>query len=247
MGPDTHLGLREEELPEACGRVRASGGRLRLTGLHFHRGSQVLDPAAIADHFGTALELAAAVHREHHPIGKVNFGGGWGVDYWDGQAPLDLVDLAGRLAPIFDGPAARALPADCRWIVEPGRFLVAEAGIFAVSIRHAKQGYERHFAVADGGIHHCHMLSGGLGQVLRRDFRHEIWPAQPPAPGAAPCDASLAGPLCLPHDLLLQRAAWPGGPPRAGDRVVFFNCGAYGLTASPSQFLGHPPPRELLL
>ncbi len=249
MGGDAQFGLREDELDAAVDRVLGAPAALALEGLHVHQGSQVLDARAMVARFEATLGVAARVAARAGPLAKLNLGGGFGVDYWEGQAPLDLDALGRGVEALLAGPAGAAASGGCRLLVEPGRFLAAEAGVFAVSVRHVKEGYERTFAIADSGLHHASLLSGGLGQVLRRDFRHVVLPAgapssAPPAPGARP--VSLAGPLCLPQDVLLTDAPWPPPGPRRGDTVCFLNCGAYGRSASPVGFLGHEACAEVV-
>jgi diaminopimelate decarboxylase len=96
--------------------------------------------------------------------------------------------------------------------------------------------------VVDGGLHHQLAASGNFGQVIRRNFpvalAHQV--------DAEPAEtASVVGCLCTPLDLLADEAALPAA--QVGDLVVVFLAGAYGLTASPTAFLGHPAPPEVLL
>jgi diaminopimelate decarboxylase len=96
------------------------------------------------------------------------------------------------------------------------------------------------FLVCDGGMHHHLAASGNFGQVLRKNY--------PAMVNARPGDretASVVGPLCTPLDLLADRADL--GVAQEGDLVVVFQSGAYGKTASPREFLGHPEVVEALV
>ncbi|MEG2901945.1 MAG: pyridoxal-dependent decarboxylase, exosortase A system-associated, partial [Massilia sp.] len=97
------------------------------------------------------------------------------------------------------------------------------------------------FLVLDGGMHHHLAASGNLGQVIRKNYPVAIGNRMAP-------DGSLAsatGPLCTPLDILADRMEL--GHARIGDLVVVFQSGAYGASASPAMFLGHPPALEVLL
>jgi diaminopimelate decarboxylase len=246
MGPDNQFGLREDDVPDACTLLQRHRDRLRLVGLHVHAGSQILNATTLVDNVRITLEHAAELEQRCGPLSKVNFGGGWGVEYWDGQSPLDLDAVREQVRAVMDGSARHRLNDACRFHVEPGRFLVAESGVFVVSIRYVKRGYSKLFAIADGGISQNSLLGGGIGQVLRRDGHYEILPKSPSEAGVT-TRAVVSGPLCLPHDILLNDAPWPNDVPVRGDRICFFNCGAYGLSASPVHFLGHRPAQEILV
>ena len=98
------------------------------------------------------------------------------------------------------------------------------------------------FLVTDGGLHHHLAASGNFGQVIRKNYPVAIGNRM----GASDVEqASVVGPLCTPLDLLADRMTLP--VPDAGDLVVVFQSGAYGLTASPTRFLSHAEPAELLV
>jgi diaminopimelate decarboxylase len=128
------------------------------------------------------------------------------------------------------------------YAVELGRWIVAEAGVYLTRVVDRKESGGEVFLVVDGGLHHQLAATGNFGTVVRRNYpvalaRNVL--------GGAEETVSIVGPLCTPLDRLADRI----GLPRAevGDVIAVFLAGAYGKTASPEGFLGHPPARELLL
>ena len=127
-------------------------------------------------------------------------------------------------------------------MVELGRYIVGECGVYVTRIVDRKVSRGSTFLVVDGGLHHQLAASGNFGQVFRRNY--------PVAIGNRISEqttetASVVGCLCTPLDLLGDDVALPAA--NIGDLVVVFQAGAYGLTASPTAFLGHPPPVEVLV
>ncbi|MFP4309680.1 MAG: alanine racemase [Desulfococcaceae bacterium] len=248
MAGATQFGIDAAEMDDALAEIRKAGERLRFSGIHVHAGSQVLDSTHVVDTLEAVLELAQQAESEGKmPCRKINFGGGWGVPYFPGQEPLDLELIAEELADLLDDSGYRQLVSRCRLILEPGRFLTAEAGVFAARVLYRKRVRGREVAVLDGGMHQNYLIVGGMGQVIRRNFEMDAIPnpaAPPPEPMSLELD--VAGPLCTPQDLLAERFA-VYHQVRPGDSIVFFNCGAYGATASPVDFLSHPRPEQILV
>jgi len=126
--------------------------------------------------------------------------------------------------------------------IELGRYLVGEAGVYVCRVVDRKISRGHAFLVTDGGLHHHLAASGNFGQVIRKNY--------PVAIGNRMSDAereiaSVVGPLCTPLDLLGDRMELPKA--QVGDYVVVFQSGAYGASASPQAFLGHPPALEALV
>ena len=100
----------------------------------------------------------------------------------------------------------------------------------------------RTYLVVDGGMHHQLAASGNFGQVIRRNYPIVVGNRLAEAPGGV---ATVVGCLCTPLDLLGDEVRLPDA--QIGDLIVVFQAGAYGLTASPTAFLGHPLPVEVLV
>jgi diaminopimelate decarboxylase len=127
-------------------------------------------------------------------------------------------------------------------VIELGRYLVAEAGIYVCRVVDRKVSRGQTFLVTDGGLHHHLAASGNFGQVIRKNYPVVIGNR---VEGGEREIASVVGPLCTPLDLLADQMEMAKAEP--GDLVVVFQSGAYGLTASPAAFLSHPHAREVLV
>ena len=210
-------------------------------GLHIFAGSQALDPAAIIETQAATLALAARLADEIGVMPPlVNLGGGFGIPYFPGEVPVDVESIGLAL-----GEQLAARPASLRgtrFAIELGRWLVGEAGVYLTRVVDRKESRGETFLVMDGGLHHQLAATGNLGTVVRRNYPVAIASAALDAPTET---VSVVGPLCTPLDRLADRVTLPVAQP--GDLVAVFMAGAYGLTASPTAFLGHPAPRELLV
>ncbi len=245
MSGDTQFGMPVELAAETLRFIKKQPETLSFTGIHVHSGSQMLSAAAVLQNFRTILDLALEISRLNIlPIGKINFGGGWGIKYFSNQSSLDLKQLGGGLNELFNDHKYSCL-SHARRIVEPGRFLVGECGLYVTTVLYRKPGVEREFLIVDGGMHQNYLLAGGMGQVIRRNFEMDAI-SRNPAPGRAGAAYDIAGCLCTPQDILATNFH-SEREIREGDRIAFFNTGAYGLTASPTHFLSHNPPIERIV
>ncbi len=211
-------------------------------GFHVFAGSQSLDASALIEAQNASLDLVAALTAEvGTPPPLVNLGGGFGIPYFAGMQPLDLEpignNLRNRLEKLPDSLR------QTRFALELGRWLVGEAGVYVTRIVDRKTSRRRLFLVCDGGMHHQLAASGNLGAVVRRNYPVALANDFGGDPDAEP--ATIVGPLCTPLDILADEIALPSA--NEGDLIAVFLAGAYGLTASPQAFLGHPSPRELLV
>lgn len=210
-------------------------------GLHIFAGSQALDPEAIAETQAATVALAADIAEA---VGKapplVNLGGGFGIPYFPGDVPLDVERVGAALGQALASRAA--VLADARFAIELGRWLVGEAGVYLTRIVDRKISHGQVFLVTDGGLHHQLAASGNFGTVVRRNYPVAIANrfGQP-----AEEEASVVGCLCTPLDRLGDQVGLPRA--EAGDVVALFMAGAYGASASPAAFLGHPPAIEMLV
>jgi diaminopimelate decarboxylase len=132
--------------------------------------------------------------------------------------------------------------AGTRFVVEPGRYLVGEAGIYVTRINDIKISRGKKFLIADGGMHHHLAASGNLGQVIKRNFPlallHKLDEESEET-------VDVVGPLCTPLDVLAREVSLPSAA--IGDLLGVFQSGAYARTASPLGFLSHPTPAEVLV
>ena len=233
------FGVDVEEAPALLERSRAAG--MLLAGLHIFAGSQNLRAEVIMEAQRRSMTLALDLLR---PTGLapefINIGGGFGIPYFPGDEPLDLAAVGSNLHDL-DAELQTALP-QTHPVVELGRYIVGEAGVYVARVIDRKVSRGQVYLITDGGMHHHLAASGNLGQVLRKNYPVAIANRmQEPATERA----TITGPLCTPLDVLADRVALPKA--QVGDLVVVFQSGAYGLTASPTKFLSHPAPQELLV
>lgn len=238
-GGPKQFGIDAEQVPALLREIGALG--LGFEGFHIFSGSQNLRPEAICEAQSKALELACRLAADApQPVRVLNIGGGFGVPYFPGEQPLDLVPIGVNLREVVDR-SRRELPA-AGVVIELGRYLVAEAGIYVCRVVDRKVSRGQVFLVTDGGLHHHLAASGNFGQVIRKNYPVVIGNR---VQGRTRELASVVGPLCTPLDLLADRMELARAD--EGDLVVVFQSGAYGLTASPINFLSHPRPVEVLV
>lgn len=242
-GKPSPFGFDEETLPEVVEAV-AARRHLQLAGVHIFSGTQILDAAVLLAQWNHGLDIAKRVAAHaRHALASIDLGGGLGIPYYDGDAALDLTALAQGIAALRRRQQASPAIRSARIVVEPGRFLVGEAGLYVMAVNAVKRSRGSTFVITDGGMHHHLAASGNLGQVIKRDYPLLAPARLADSPHAAP--VSVVGPLCTPLDTLARRASLP--PLAAGDLVAVLQSGAYGPSASPAAFLSHPPPTEVLI
>lgn len=233
------FGVDADRAPALVKRLIDAGADWR--GLHIYAGSQTLDADAIIEAQAATVALAAGIaDAVGAPPPTVNLGGGFGIPYFSGDAPLDIARVGAALGDCLSRrPAALR---DTAFAIELGRWLVGEAGVYLTRIVDRKTSHGETFLVVDGGLHHQLAASGNFGTVVRRNY-----PIALAGRFSAPADeeASVVGCLCTPLDRLGDKVALPRAEP--GDVIVIFMAGAYGASASPAAFLGHPAALELLV
>jgi diaminopimelate decarboxylase len=211
-------------------------------GFHVFAGSQNLNADILREAQTRTVDLVLSLaRRAPQPVRYVNLGGGFGVPYFVNDSPLDLGAVGAHLAGLVAERLGPELP-QAEVVVELGRYLVGEAGVYVTRVVDRKESRGRTYLVVDGGMHHQLAASGNFGQVIRRNYPIAIGSRMDAAPDE---HVTVVGCLCTPLDLLGDDVALPRAD--VGDLVVLFQAGAYGLTASPTAFLGHPQPAEVLV
>ncbi|HZG07636.1 MAG TPA: pyridoxal-dependent decarboxylase, exosortase A system-associated [Allosphingosinicella sp.] len=233
------FGVDAERVPALVRRLLESEADWR--GFHIFAGSQALEASALVEAQRATLALAARLAEAAGAAPPmINLGGGFGIPYVHGERPLDVEAVGAALAQTL---AARPpILGHTGFAIELGRWLVGEAGVYLTRIVDRKESHGKTFLVTDGGMHHQLAASGNFGQVVRRNFPVAIASRFAAAPEE---EVSIVGCLCTPLDRLGDDVALPIA--RVGDLVAVFLAGAYGLSASPQAFLGHPPAREILV
>ncbi|SOR28881.1 putative ornithine/diaminopimelate PLP-dependent decarboxylase [Methylorubrum extorquens] len=240
-GKPSPFGFDEEDIEAAIDTVEAAP-RLRLVGLHLFAGTQGLKADTLLGQWTYGLGLAARIaNRIGRPLETIDLGGGLGIPYFSGDTALDLSAIRAGLPDLIATLRADPLMARARVVLEPGRYLTGPAGVYVARVLAVKESRGSRFVITDGGMHHHLAASGNLGQIVKRDFPL----AAVTDVGGERAATAVVGPLCTPLDMLARAAALP--PLAEGDFVAVLQSGAYGLTASPTGFLSHPTPAEVLV
>ena len=174
------------------------------------------------------------------PIRMLNIGGGFGIPYFPGEKALDFISVSKNLHRLLDEKKQQL--SNTQVAIELGRYLVAEAGIYVCRVLERKISRGQVFLITDGGLNHHLAASGNFGQVIRKNYPVVVGNK---IIGPERENVSVVGPLCTPLDLLADQIEMAKAD--VGDLIVVFQSGAYGLSASPTAFLNHPPPTEVLV
>jgi diaminopimelate decarboxylase len=238
-GGPKQFGIDAERVPALFSRAKALN--VQFVGLHIFSGSQNLRAESIVEAQQKSVELALQLaDQAPEPIKLLNIGGGFGIPYFPGDKPLDLTPISQNLEDLLVR-TRRSLP-EAQMVIELGRYLVGEAGIYVCRVIDRKVSRGEVFLITDGGLHHHLAASGNFGQVIRKNYPVVIANR---VHGKEREIANIVGPLCTPLDTLASRMDLAHAQP--GDLVAVLQSGAYGLTASPTRFLGHPAPMEVLV
>jgi len=239
-GGSQQFGLDSERVPALLKELALAD--LELLGFHIFGGSQNLDAAILCDAQRKTVDLALRLARDAPaPVRYLNIGGGFGIPYFEGARTLNLPAIGHNLEALITEAIRPYIP-DARILVELGRYIVGECGFYVTRVIDKKVSRGKTFLVVDGGLHHQLAASGNFGQVIRRNFPVAIGNR---SDSDAAETVSIVGCLCTPLDLLADNVSLPKAD--VGDLVVIFQAGAYGLTASPTSFLSHPAPVEVLV
>ncbi|WP_407180097.1 pyridoxal-dependent decarboxylase, exosortase A system-associated [Bradyrhizobium sp. STM 3562] len=238
-GGPQQFGIDAEKVPSLLADLAAAD--VEFLGFHVFAGSQNLNADFLCLAQRRTVDLILRLADKSPPVRYVNLGGGFGIPYFDKDQPLDLRAIGANLAQLLETAIQPNLP-EARVVIELGRYIVGECGVYVTRVVDRKESRGREYLVVDGGLHHQLAASGNFGQVIRRNY--------PIAVGNRLCEdvgeaVTVVGCLCTPLDLLGDNVRLPRA--EIGDLIVLFQAGAYGLTASPTAFLGHPPPLEVLI
>jgi len=233
------FGIDAEMVPGVLAGIGALG--LHFRGFHIFSGSQNLRPDSLIEAQTASFELAYRLAESAPgPVELLNIGGGFGIPYFPGEQRLDLSAVSDNLVGRLDECRERLGGAEV--VIELGRYLVGEAGVYVTRVIDKKVSRGQTYLVCDGGLHHHLAASGNFGQVIRKNY--PVVTAHRVNDGPRE-NVSVVGPLCTPLDLLADKMDL--GAAEAGDLIVVLQSGAYGYTASPHHFLSHPAPLEVLV
>ncbi len=238
-GGAKQFGVDAERVPSMLARMH--GLKLNFEGFHIFCGSQNLNAAAIQEAQERTIQLGLSLAKQAScPIRLLNIGGGFGIPYFPGDKELDLKSVCKNLHRLINETKKHA--PNTRIEIELGRYIVAESGIYVCRVLERKISRKRVFLITDGGLHHHLAASGNFGQVIRKNYPVVVGNK---VVGHERESVTVVGPLCTPLDLLADEVEMAKAD--VGDLIVVFQSGAYGLTASPTKFLNHPEPVEVLV
>ena len=235
-GTATPFGLDEAEVPEAVKRVEASS-HLRLQGFHVHAMShqqQVERHEQLLDLYLERWAQWKALANRPEAVTHLNVGGGIGVDYLSGERfdwPRLCRHLERRLGALADAPVVR---------FEPGRFISAYCGYYAIEVLDSKSSHGQHFLICRGGTHQFRL-------PVAQGHDHPVihLPAAGREPSGVSRPYSVVGQLCTPKDVLSRGRQLVD--PAVGDLLVLPMAGAYGYNISHADFLCHPRPEQVFV
>jgi len=241
-GRPAPFGVDEEMLDSVLEAVLRDSA-LQFRGIHLFAGTQILEAGTLVNQYRHGLDVARhAAKLTGSPLHTVDFGGGLGIPYFAHEKELDLGQLHSGLSSLFAEVDAEAIFEGTQFLLEPGRFLVGEAGIYVARVNDIKVSRGKKFLILDGGMNHHLAASGNLGQTIKRNYPVALLNRL-----GAPCEETVdvVGPLCTPLDTVARSVLLPRA--EIGDLFGIFQSGAYGRSASPLGFLSHPAPPEVWL
>jgi diaminopimelate decarboxylase len=220
------FGVPKEEAIELYHRAAASP-HLKILGAACHIGSQILEVAPFLEALDELLKLAETLRSVGIALEFLDLGGGWGIPYAD-EPPLDAQRLMREYVDRLTG-------SPCRLILEPGRALVADAGVLLARVLYVKRRPEKSFVVVDAGMN-------DLMRPALYGSHHEILPVVKRSGPSLRAD--VVGPLCETGDFLARDREMAEVEP--GDLIAIMTAGAYGFVLS-SNYNSRPRPAEVLV
>ncbi len=240
-GVSKQFGIDEECVGEIFSKTKKYTNTC-INGIHVYMGTQILDANLLADNFSNILDIAKEIEKEYSvKLSFIDFGGGLGIPYFNGEQPLDLEILRKKLVEIINVNSQHFDFTQIKMILESGRFIIAESGYFLTKILYKKKSRNKTYLITDGGSN-VHSSAAGIGRFVRHNFPINILNRSGVNKDIEKVD--IVGPLCTPTDVLGQNVELPVS--EEGDIVVILNSGAYGLSASLINFLSHSKPAEVL-
>ena len=241
-GKPSPFGIDEEQMDDALDAILPLP-HVRVCGVHLFTGTQILDHGILITQYRKAIEVAERVARRlPHLLESIDFGGGLGIPYFERESELDLERFTAEFQQLLLDIDSSPLLAYSRLIIEPGRFLTGEAGLYVSRVIEVKESRGKTFAITDGGMHHHLAASGNLGQTIKRNYPIAVVNR---LDSPVEQKTEVVGPLCTPLDVLGRGVPLPS--PAEGDLMCVFQSGAYGRSSSPSGFLSHPTPAEVMV
>jgi diaminopimelate decarboxylase len=186
---------------------------IHVSGVDMHIGSQITDLAPFDDAFTLLAEFVTLLRSDGHVIDHLDLGGGLGVPYRDDNEPPPHPDAYAAII------KNRTRHLDAKLVLEPGRLLVANAGILVTEVIYVKEGEGKTFVIVDAAMN-------DLIRPTLYEAYHAVWPVREPGPATPRIIADIVGPVCESGDYLALNRDLPAL--RTGDLVAIMSAGAYG-------------------
>lgn len=219
------FGVPIEDAPELYRRA-ATLPHVRVSGVACHIGSQLLDPAPVAEAAEKVLALADRLAADGITLDHIDLGGGLGIRYRDENPPA-VADYLGPLLKIFEGRREELC-------FEPGRSLVGNAGLLLTRVEYLKPSEEKNFAIVDAAMN-------DLARPALYDAYHEVVAVKPGS--GTMKNYEIVGPICESGDFLAHDRELALAP---GDLVALLSAGAYGMAMS-SNYNTRPRAAEVMV
>ncbi|WP_144502488.1 type III PLP-dependent enzyme [Bacillus thuringiensis] len=240
-GVPRQFGIDESQIPLAIETLKKNK-LLNFLGIHIYSGTQIFDENQILASFKYTIEIAKELFFKHNLLCEmIDLGGGFGVPYFSRQQPINIKYIIENLNITIE--ALDSVFKNTRFIIESGRYLLAKSGLYVTSALYSKISKGEKFVVTDGGMNH-HASSTFRGRFIRDNFPVYIIKKQPERDFRKE-KVNIVGPLCTPEDCLFKNIELP--TIEVDDLICIENSGAYGLSFSPMNFLGHETPAEILI
>lgn len=238
-GGPSPFGIDAEVIPDILSQI--DHNVIDMRGFHLYAGSQVLDAEMIIQAQQQGVELILRLAKGcPQSIRYINLGGGFGIPYFAHQQGLDIRPIGTTLKQLHH--QIKKEHPDAQIVIELGRYLVGEAGIYLCRIIDIKVSRGTSYLICDGGMHQHLAAAGLLGQVIRKNYPITLVDK---AHFQGSQKFNISGPLCTPLDTLGQGVELDS--PEIGGIIAIMQSGAYGYSASPLNFLSHPPPDQILI
>ena len=211
---------------------------VRLVGFHLFPGTGIMNPQILAGSYKALADYALRLAEKHQTrISYLNFGGGLGIPYKDGEPELDIHATTAVLKDTAKELRRSKWFKETMFVMEPGRYLVGPSGVYISSVIDVKTSRGKTYVITDGGIHHAL-----IPIVMNKSFPTALVNRMGEK---ADTVVRVGGPLCATPDQFSREVMLPA--PKIGDLLGIFNSGAYGYSASMLGFLSHTAPAEALV
>ncbi|HET9790241.1 MAG TPA: alanine racemase [Candidatus Angelobacter sp.] len=237
-GAPRQFGIDEENVAPLI-EERARFKHLTIIGLHAYLGTRILDWNVVFRNTEEILKMACQIaERTCLELEFLDVGGGLGVPYFPGEHEFDLGQFAAAAGELFSH--YRRLMPGTRFLMEMGRYLTADAGIYVAEVRYVKVSRGQKYVLLSGGMNH-HQATTSLGSLVKHHFPIVVANKRD---RPVTQQAFICGPRCTPNDVLGKSVPLPDVA--SGDLIAVLKSGAYGFTASPLEFISHHWPGEVL-